>query len=300
MMAKTARRSDAEVATAPGFLLITGLSGAGRSEAARSLEDLGYFVVDNLPPALLPKMAELAAGPGGPGRVAIVVDARGGVFFGELSRALEELRGQRVASRIVFLDASDEDLVNRYEATRRRHPLAPGDRVAEGIRKERLMMESLREDADLVIDTSGLTPHDLRDRIREMFSEAPPEAGLLVTVVSFGFKYGSPRDADLVLDVRFLPNPHWVDELRPLPGTNAKVRGYVEGQAQYGPFMKRLESLLDVVVPGYVDEGKSYLTVAVGCTGGRHRSVVVATDLAEYFSERGHRVSVDYRDVDRD
>ncbi len=299
-MAKTARRSHAEATTAPGFLLITGLSGAGRSEAARSLEDLGYFVVDNLPPALLPKMAELAAGPGGPGRVAIVVDARGGVFFGELSRALEELRGQRVASRIVFLDASDEDLVNRYEATRRRHPLAPGDRVAEGIRKERLMMESLREDADLVIDTSGLTPHDLRDRMREMFSEAPPEAGLLVTVVSFGFKYGSPRDADLVLDVRFLPNPHWVDELRPLPGTNAKVREYVEGQAQYGPFMKRLESLLDVVVPGYVDEGKSYLTVAVGCTGGRHRSVVVATDLAEYFSERGHRVSVDYRDVDRD
>ena len=299
-MAKTAPRSHAEATTAPGFLLITGLSGAGRSEAARSLEDLGYFVVDNLPPALLPKMAELAAGPGGPGRVAIVVDARGGVFFGELSRALEELRGQRVASRIVFLDASDEDLVNRYEATRRRHPLAPGDRVAEGIRKERLMMESLREDADLVIDTSGLTPHDLRDRMREMFSEAPPEAGLLVTVVSFGFKYGSPRDADLVLDVRFLPNPHWVDELRPLPGTNAKVREYVEGQTQYGPFMKRLESLLDVVVPGYVDEGKSYLTVAVGCTGGRHRSVVVATDLAEYFSERGHRVSVDYRDVDRD
>jgi UPF0042 nucleotide-binding protein len=299
-MARTERRSHTESATAPGFLLITGLSGAGRSEAARSLEDLGYFVVDNLPPALLPKMAELAAGPGGPGRVAIVVDARGGVFFRELSRALEELRGQRVASRIVFLDASDEDLVNRYEATRRRHPLAPGDRVAEGIRKERLMMEGLREGADLVIDTTGLTPHDLRDRMREMFSEAPPEAGLLVTVVSFGFKYGSPRDADLVLDVRFLPNPHWVDELRPLPGTNAKVRGYVEGQTQYGPFMKRLESLLDVVVPGYVDEGKSYLTVAVGCTGGRHRSVVVASDLADYFRERGHRVSVDYRDVDRD
>jgi UPF0042 nucleotide-binding protein len=299
-MARTERRSHTEAATATGFLLITGLSGAGRSEAARSLEDLGYFVVDNLPPALLPKMAELAAGPGGPGRVAIVVDARGGVFFRELSRALEELRRQRVASRIVFLDASDEDLVNRYEATRRRHPLAPGDRVAEGIRKERLMMEGLREEADLVIDTTGLTPHDLRDRMREMFSEAPPEAGLLVTVVSFGFKYGSPRDADLVLDVRFLPNPHWVDELRPLPGTNAKVRGYVEGQAQYGPFMKRLESLLDVVVPGYVDEGKSYLTVAVGCTGGRHRSVVVASDLADYFRERGHRVSVDYRDVDRD
>jgi RNase adapter protein RapZ len=295
-----ARPRAAESATAPGILLITGLSGAGRSEAARSLEDIGYFVVDNLPPALLPKMAELAASPGGPGRVAIVVDARGGVFFGELSRALEELREQRVPSRIVFLDASDDDLVNRYEATRRRHPLAPADRVAEGIRKERLMMESLRADADLVIDTSGLTPHDLRDRIREMFAQAPPEAGLLVTVVSFGFKYGSPRDADLVLDVRFLPNPHWVDELRPLPGTNQKVREYVEGQEEYEAFMKRLESLLDVVVPGYVDEGKSYLTVAIGCTGGRHRSVVVGDDLADYFRERGHRVSVDHRDIDRD
>jgi RNase adapter protein RapZ len=295
-----ARQRAAEPATAPGILLITGLSGAGRSEAARSLEDIGYFVVDNLPPALLPKMAELAASPGGPGRVAIVVDARGGVFFGELSRALDELREQRVPSRIVFLDASDDDLVNRYEATRRRHPLAPADRVAEGIRKERLMMESLRADADLVIDTSGLTPHDLRDRIREMFAQAPPEAGLLVTIVSFGFKYGSPRDADLVLDVRFLPNPHWVDELRPLPGTNQKVREYVEGQEEYEAFMKRLESLLDVVVPGYVDEGKSYLTVAIGCTGGRHRSVVVGDDLADYFRERGHRVSVDHRDIDRD
>ncbi|HEX5937849.1 MAG TPA: RNase adapter RapZ [Actinomycetota bacterium] len=299
-MARAARRPDPETAPAPGFLLITGLSGAGRSEAARSLEDLGYFVVDNLPPALLPKMAELAASPGGPRKVAIVVDARGGVFFGELARALEELRERRVPSTILFLDASNDDLVNRYEATRRRHPLAPADRVGEGIRKERLMMESLRADADLVIDTTGLTPHDLRDRIREGFAESPPEAGLLVSIVSFGFKLGSPRDADLVLDVRFLPNPHWVDELRPLPGTNEKVREYVEGQEEYGAFMDRLGLLLDVVVPGYVDEGKSYLTVAVGCTGGRHRSVVVAEDLADYFREHGHRVSVTHRDVDRD
>jgi RNase adapter protein RapZ len=298
--ARPAPRTDEEAATAPGFVLITGLSGAGRSEAAHSLEDLGYFVVDNLPPALLPKMAELAAGPGGPRRVAIVVDARGGVFFGELSEALQELQQRRVAARIVFLDASDQDLVNRYEATRRRHPLAPGDRVAEGIRKERLMMESLREDADLVIDTSGLTPHDLRDRMRELFAEAPPEAGLLISIVSFGFKFGAPRDADLVFDVRFLPNPHWVDELRPLPGTAEAVRGYVESQDQYAEFVRRLEALLDVVVPGYVAEGKSYLTVAVGCTGGRHRSIVVGEDLATYFRERGHRVSVNHRDIDRD
>lgn len=288
-----------EVLAAPGFTIITGLSGAGRSEAAHCLEDLGYFVVDNLPPELLGKMAELAAKPGGPGRVAIVVDARGGVFFGELSRALEELKELNIGCRIVFLEASDEDLVRRYEATRRRHPLAPGDRVVEGIRKERLMMESLRGDADLVIDTSGLTPHELRTRVRDAFSQAPPEAGLQVSVVSFGFKHGAPRDADLVLDVRFLPNPHWIDDLRPLPGTDELVRAYVMGQDPYGDFMERVTALLDVVVPGYVREGKSYLTVAIGCTGGVHRSVVVADELGEWFRAKGLPVTVTHRDVGR-
>ena len=283
----------------PAFTLITGLSGAGRSEAAHSLEDLGFFVVDNLPPALLGTMAELVSRPGGPTRVAIVVDARGGVFFGELSKALEELQRQDIGYRIVFLEAADDDLVNRYEATRRRHPLAPADRVVEGIRKERLMMESLRGEADLIIDTTGLTPHDLRDRIREAFADAPPEAGLQVSVQSFGFKFGTPRDADLVLDVRFLPNPHWVDELRPLPGTDDRVRAYVHEQDQYEAFMERLESLLDVVVPGYVAEGKSYLTIAIGCTGGRHRSVVVAEELAGSLRERGLPVIVNHRDLSR-
>jgi UPF0042 nucleotide-binding protein len=283
----------------PGFTIITGMSGAGRSEAAHSLEDLGFFVVDNLPPELLPKMAELSARPGAPTRVAIVVDARGGVFFGELSRALEELGELKVDYRIVFLEASDDDLVRRYEATRRRHPLAPADRVVEGIRKERLMMESLRGDADLVIDTSGLTPHELRDRMRDAFSDGSPDHGLKVTLVSFGFKHGAPRDADLVLDVRFLPNPHWIDELRPLPGTDPKVRTYVVGQDQYRDFMQRLEALLDVLVPGYVREGKSYLTVAIGCTGGRHRSVVVAEELGEWFRAAGFPVVVAHRDVAR-
>ncbi|HEY7668280.1 MAG TPA: RNase adapter RapZ [Actinomycetota bacterium] len=289
----------ARPAGSPGFLIITGLSGAGRSEAAHCLEDLGYFVVDNLPPELLEKMAELASRPGGPARVAIVVDARGGVFFGELSKALEELDTQRIEYRILYLDASDEDLVNRYETTRRRHPLAPADRVVEGIRKERLMMESLRGEADLIVDTSGLTPHELRDRIREAFAEAPPEAGLKVSLISFGFKFGAPRDADLVLDVRFLPNPHWVDTLRPLPGTDQQVRDYVEGQGQYGAFMERLEALLDVLVPGYVREGKAYLTIAVGCTGGRHRSVVVSEDLGRWFRDRGLPVAIEHRDLDR-
>jgi UPF0042 nucleotide-binding protein len=284
----------------PGFTIITGLSGAGRSEAAKCLEDLGFFVVDNIPPALLPKMAELAARPGGPGRVATVVDARGGVFFGELSKALEELKGLSIPYRILYLEASDEDLVNRYAATRHRHPLAPADRVIEGIRKERLMMESLRGDADLIVDTSGLTPHELRDRLRDAFADAPPEAGLQVSVISFGYKYGTPRDADVVIDVRFLPNPHWVDELRPLPGTDDRVRTYVKGQQTYREFMRRLRALLGFMVPGFVAEGKAYLAVAVGCTGGQHRSVVVADELAAFFRDKGLPVSVDHRDLDRD
>jgi UPF0042 nucleotide-binding protein len=284
----------------PGFTIITGLSGAGRSEAAKCLEDLGYFVVDNIPPALLPKMAELAARPGGPGRVATVVDARGGVFFGELSKALEELKGLSIPYRILYLEASDEDLVNRYAATRHRHPLAPADRVIEGIRKERLMMESLRGDADLIVDTSGLTPHELRDRLRDTFADAPPEAGLQVSLISFGYKYGTPRDADVVIDVRFLPNPHWVDELRPLPGTDDRVRTYVKGQQTYREFMRRLRALLGFTVPGYVAEGKSYLTVGVGCTGGQHRSVVVVDELAAFFRDKGLPVSVEHRDLDRD
>jgi len=282
-----------------GFILITGLSGAGRSEVARSLEDLGFFVVDNLPPALLPKMAELTMRPGSPTRVAIVVDARGGVFFSELSKALEDLRALQREARIVFLEASDEDLVRRYEATRRRHPLAPADRVVEGIRKERQILAQLRGDADLVIDTSGLTPHELRDRVRDAFAGGPPEAGLQVSIVSFGFKYGSPRDADLVIDVRFLPNPHWVPELRPHPGTDPAVRDYVRSSDLYAPFLERLEALLEVTLPGYVAEGKSYLTIAIGCTGGHHRSVVVAEELAAWIGARGLQTSVVHRDVGR-
>ncbi|MCI0633702.1 MAG: RNase adapter RapZ [Actinobacteria bacterium] len=298
--ARRPRRAPTEPTESnPAFTIITGLSGAGRSEASRCLEDLGYFVVDNLPPTLLGKMAELASSPGGPGRVAIVLDVRGGVFFGELSRALDELRELEVASRILFLEASDQDLVNRYESTRRRHPLAPADRVVEGIRKERLMMESLRGEADLIIDTSGLTPHELRDKIRDAFADAPPEESLQVSLISFGYKYGAPRDADLVIDCRFLPNPHWIDELRPLPGTDDRVRTYVRGQQAYREFLRRLRSLLGFMVPGFVAEGKAYLTIAVGCTGGRHRSVVVVEDLATFFRDKGLAATVDHRDLDR-
>ncbi|HYJ61621.1 MAG TPA: RNase adapter RapZ [Actinomycetota bacterium] len=284
---------------APGFTIVTGLSGAGRSEAAHSLEDLGYFVVDNLPPTLLPKMAELTERPGGPARFAIVVDARGGVFFGELSRGLAELRDLGIEYRIVFLEASDDDLVNRYEATRRRHPLAPAGRVIDGIRKERQMMAQLRGEADLVIDTSGLSPHTLRDRIRAALADQPAEAGLQVSVQSFGFKFGPPRDADIQLDVRFLPNPHWVPELRPLPGTDPRIGEYVRGQDDYATALEATEAMLDAALGGFRREGKAYLTVAIGCTGGHHRSVVVAEDLAAYFRARGLPVTLSHRDLER-
>jgi UPF0042 nucleotide-binding protein len=294
------RRPRPEPAGPVDFTIITGLSGAGRSEAAKCFEDLGYFVVDNLPPALIGKMAELAATSGNPGRVAIVADVRGGVFFGELSRGLQDLKELKIPYRILFLEASDGDLVNRFEATRRRHPLAPGDRVVEGIRKERLMMASLKEDADLIIDTSGMSPHDLRDRVRDMFAATSDQAGVRVSLVAFGYKHGLPRDADLVLDVRFLPNPHWIERLRPLPGTDPRVQSYVKSQHAYGEFMRRLKWLLDAVVPGYLSEGKAYLTVGIGCTGGKHRSVVVADELAEYFRKRGQSVSVEHRDLNRE
>jgi UPF0042 nucleotide-binding protein len=294
------RRPRPEPAQPLDFTIITGLSGAGRSEAAKCFEDLGYFVVDNLPPALIGKMAELAATSGNPARVAIVADVRGGIFFGELSRGLQDLKELKIPYRILFLDAADEDLVNRFEATRRRHPLAPGDRVVEGIRKERLMMASLKEDADLIIDTSGMSPHDLRDRVRDMFTGASEQAGVQVSLVSFGYKHGLPRDADLVFDVRFLPNPHWIERLRPLPGTDPRVRSYVKSQHAYSEFMRKLKGLLDAVVPGYVSQGKSYLTIGIGCTGGKHRSVVVADELADYFRKRGQNVSVEHRDLTRE
>lgn len=283
----------------PDFTIITGLSGAGRSTAADVIEDLGYFVVDNLPPALIGKMAELAGRPGaGVEHVALVVDVRSAYFFPELKDALGELDRRGIDYRILFLTASDEAIVRRFELTRRRHPLA--DRVVDGIAQERLMLEGLREQADLVVDTSDLTVHELRERIVEAFARQPQEARLRVTVVSFGYKYGLPMDADLVMDVRFLPNPHWVDELRPLPGTHPRIRDFVMSREATVDLVERFDALLDGIIPGYLGEGKRYLTIAIGCSGGRHRSVVVADHIAERLRERGLNVAVEHRDIDRD
>ncbi len=299
-MTRELRTEDRLRAATVDFVVITGLSGAGRSEAAKVLEDIGYFVIDNLPPSLIERVADLALVGRDRSRVALVVDSRGGAFAGdasEMSRALHGLRGQNIRLRVVFLEASDEVLVRRYEQTRRRHPVE-AERVAEAIALERTLLRDLRAAADLVIDTSDLNPHELRGKILAAF--AGEAAGLLVNVASFGFKYGLPLDADIVMDVRFLPNPYWVPELRPRNGRHQAVREYVLAQPGTTAFMDRLKGLLEVALPGYVHEGKHYLTVAIGCTGGKHRSVVLAEDLGVWLSQRGFRANVTHRDMERE
>lgn len=292
--------SEAQVPS-PRFTIITGLSGAGRSETAKCLEDLGYFVIDNLPPALIEKMAELITVPGAKTKqVALVVDARGGEFFPELEKALAQLAERGIEHRIVFLEARDRTLVRRFVQTRRRHPLADNDRIIEGILEEREILRPLREQADVIIDTSDLNVHELRDKVSSLFAEQHPGSGMAVNVISFGYKHGLPLDADMVLDCRFLPNPHWVEELRPLNGTNRKVRGYVLNAPETEPFLSKVRALIATMLPGFVREGRHYLTIAVGCTGGRHRSVVISEEIARYVREKGYGSTVVHRDLDKE
>ncbi|MBA2367066.1 MAG: RNase adapter RapZ [Actinobacteria bacterium] len=281
-------------------LVISGLSGAGRSEAAKALEDLGWFVVDNLPPALIKTMVSLALAPGNDiDLIALVIDARGGTFFSEAMKELEKLRRDVCNYRLVFLEASDDALVRRFDASRRRHPLAPDDRVAVGIQRERDLMRPFREGADIVVDTSDMSVRALRTRLGSYFSDVRVTDGLSTTVISFGYKYGLPLDADLVFDVRFLPNPHWVPDLRPLTGLEQGVKDYVLGQTVTAVFMDRLCDLLMVLLNGYQEEGRHYLTVAIGCTGGRHRSVVLSEAIAATVRDLGFRAKVVHRDVER-
>jgi UPF0042 nucleotide-binding protein len=280
--------------------IITGMSGAGRSSAGDVLEDLGFFVIDNLPPELIPKVAELARS-GGPTRFAFIVDVRSGVFIGDLEAALAELRATGARTRILFLDASDAALVRRFEASRRLHPLADADRPSDGIARERALLEELKGQADVILDTSDLNVHQLRDRLRELFGGDDADASeLQTTLVSFGYKHGVPVDVDLLFDCRFLPNPHWVDRLRPLPGTDAKVRRYVLQQPDAVAFLEELERLFALLLPGFVREGKAYLSIGIGCTGGRHRSVVIAAELAKILARLGFAARVHNRDVDRE
>jgi RNase adapter protein RapZ len=282
------------------IVVITGLSGAGRSTAAKSLEDLGWFVVDNLPPGLLPTMVDLAARSNGAvTKMAAVVDVRSRAFSTDLKSAISDLGARRASARVVYLEAADDTLVRRFDSERRPHPLQGTGRVTDGIAAERELLREVRGDADLVLDTSRLNVHELRARMRDFFGGGTA-TGLRLSIVSFGYKYGLPVDADLVADCRFLPNPHWIAELAPLTGKDEPARDYILSQPGAKEFLNHYAELLRVVLPGYEREGKRFVTLAVGCTGGKHRSVAIADELAARIADSGADVQVVHRDLGRE
>jgi UPF0042 nucleotide-binding protein len=285
---------------APEIVIITGLSGAGRSTAAKSLEDLDWFVADNIPADLLPTMADLARrAKGAVPRLAAVVDVRSRAFSTDLKSAVSDLHARGVRPYVVFLEASDDTLVRRFDSVSRPHPLQEGGRIVDGIAAERELLQPLREEADLILDTSALNVHELRSRMRDAFA-SEDEAALRVTVVSFGFKYGLPVDADMVADCRFLPNPHWVAELAPLTGQDRPVRDYVMGQPGTADFLDAYVRALRIVLAGYDRAGRHFVVLAVGCTGGKHRSVVVAEEIAARLSGSWSGIQVAHRDLGRE
>ncbi|MCJ0564623.1 RNase adapter RapZ [Enterococcus cecorum] len=281
------------------LVIITGMSGAGKTVAIQSFEDMGYFCVDNMPPSLIPKFWELIRESGKVTKIALVVDLRSRSFFDEIQNMLAEIENtQLIDTKILFLDASDVELVSRYKETRRVHPMAMDGLVTEGIRKERAILEDLKVKASLVIDTTTLTPRQLREKINQEFRHNN-ESGFRVEMVSFGFKYGLPIDADIVMDVRFLPNPHYIPELRPLTGCDKPVYDYVMSFEQTEKFYQSFSQLLLQIMPGYIKEGKSSLTIAIGCTGGQHRSVALTNRVGECLEENGYTVNTTHRDKDK-
>jgi UPF0042 nucleotide-binding protein len=282
------------------YLFLVGMSGAGRSTAAATFDDRGWFVIDNLPPALLGRVGELANQPGSEYERLCLVSGRGGYEgLGELHPAIDSLRASGARVRVLFLEAPDEILVRRYEDSRRRHPVDTEGGVLDAIRQERELLAQLREEADVVIDTGDLNVHELRARLIELLDMPSSDSGMDTSVVSFGFKHGLPLDADLVFDCRFLPNPHWVPGLRTMTGLDAPVKEYVLSTRDAQELLARLEDLLQLVLPAYAREGKSYLSVAVGCTGGKHRSVVLAEEIAGIMRRLGFSPTVHHRDLGR-
>jgi UPF0042 nucleotide-binding protein len=283
------------------FVIISGLSGAGKSSAMNVFEDSGYFCVDNLPAEMIRSLAELFRHPGSKvERAAVVSDSRGGEYLSALTGVIDELDEAGIVHRVVFLEADDQTLLNRYKETRRRHPLAPHGSVVDGIARERELMAPVRERADTCIDTSGLSSAALRRKVADELLEPTSPGRLSVTFTSFGHKHGPPRDADLAFDVRFLPNPHWEPELRPLTGYDTRIADYVGRDGRLQEFYDRVIPLLEYLLPQYVAEGKAHLVVAIGCTGGRHRSVVIAEHLAAHFrSDDRYFIEIQHRDVDR-
>ena len=285
----------------PELVIVSGMSGAGRTEAMHVFEDLGYFCVDNLPPSFIGNLLELSDLPGSTGgarKLAVVCDVRTRGFFVSLEQAIDELEKNGVKFSIVFLDADDEKLIARYKSSRRKHPLCEdGASISHGIGRERLLLHNLKQRADYVIDTTSMLPAELRTRLQKIFSDGQTRPVLSVSVYSFGFKHGNPVDADLVIDVRFLPNPYYDPRMRTLTGLDDLVRQYVLYNNDTEVFLKRWKALLDCVMPGYVAEGKQQLAIAVGCTGGQHRSVVLAEVTGDYLRSCGYRVSTAHRDL---
>ncbi|MGG5358651.1 MULTISPECIES: RNase adapter RapZ [unclassified Enterococcus] len=280
------------------LVIITGMSGAGKTVAIQSFEDMGYFCIDNMPPTLIPKFWELIKESGKITKMALGVDLRSRSFFEEIQNMLVEIENTDfIDTSVLFLDASDEELVARYKETRRTHPMAMDGLVTEGIRKERAILNDLKVRASVVIDTTKLTPRQLREKINHIF-KTKEDRGFRIEFVSFGFKYGLPIDADIVMDVRFLPNPHYVPELRPLTGLDKPVYDYVMSFDETGLFYDKFLDLLKTILPGYVKEGKSSLTVAIGCTGGQHRSVALSERLAKALGEE-YKTNVTHRDKDK-
>ena len=279
--------------------LVTGMSGAGRSTAARALEDLGWFVMDNLPPSLLAQAIEIAATTNDLHRVAVVVDVRSGSMFKALAAALDDLEAKKVLLRTLFLEASDESLVRRFESSRRPHPLQGESRIVDGLQAERILLGDLRAEADVVVDTSLLNVHDLRRKVEAAFSQETP-SDLRATVLSFGFKYGIPVDADLVADMRFIDNPHWDPKLRSLTGLDSAVSEVVLANPAVQEFLKIYGDLVSIMRPGYLAEGKRYVTIAIGCTGGKHRSVATAVEIAERLRSIGIQTLVVHRDLGKE
>lgn len=287
--------------TEPGELrlvIVTGLSGAGKTQALRSLEDLGFFCIDNLPPTLLPKFAELCTRSQGTRRAALVIDVRGGQFFQDLSAALADLEKNNIAYEILFLEASDDVLVRRFKETRRPHPLAREYGILEAIRAERAKLQELRNRARVILDTTDLGPRKLKEEIAEIYGSDEGRGRMIITVIAFGYKHGLPRDADLVLDVRFLPNPYYVPELKDLDGNDPAVKKYVLEAPVTKAFLRRFIGLLRFLLPQYSKEGKSQVSIAVGCTGGKHRSVVIAGKIAELLRKDDYTVIMEHRDVE--
>jgi RNase adapter protein RapZ len=282
------------------LLVITGLSGAGKTQTLQSLEDQGYFCVDNLPPSFIVKFAELCGeSQGKVSKAAIVCDLRGGEFFSSLAQALVNLEAEGFQYEMLFLEASDETLVGRYKESRRRHPLSPQGGILDGIQRERQQLEELRGKAHKIIDTSSLSSQQLRQQVAELYGEEQGPGRLAVSVISFGFKYGIPLDADLLIDVRFLPNPFYVEELRPLTGKDSKVQEYIFQNPVAQEFLDRYLTLLEYILPYYVKEGKRHLVVGVGCTGGQHRSVAIAERIGIFLNKNNYRMSIKHRDAVR-